>query len=179
MNPVMQAVGVTKLYPGTVALKDVDFDVFPGKVNVLIGENGAGKSTLMKILAGIEKPSEGKVLLEGTEVHFQNTREASAMGVGIIHQELNLFPEMKVADNMFAGKEMSHYGCVDRKAQVKRAAEVLEASDDLALAVYKVVGNDDIVSGRDQLKHRMRADVAGAARYENRHGLQLLSLSIL
>ena len=102
-TPVMQAVGITKLYPGTTALDNVDFSVYPGKVNVLIGENGAGKSTLMKILAGIERPTEGKVLLNGQEVHFANTREATAQGVGIIHQELNLFPEMRVADNMFAG----------------------------------------------------------------------------
>ena len=101
LTPVMEALGITKLYPGTVALKNVDFSVYPGKVNVLIGENGAGKSTLMKILAGIEKPTEGKVLLDGQEVHFADTREASAHGVGIIHQELNLFPEMRVADNMY------------------------------------------------------------------------------
>ena len=124
--PVMEALGITKLYPGTVALKDVDFAVYPGKVNVLIGENGAGKSTLMKILAGIERPTEGKVLLHGHEVHFQNTREATAHGVGIIHQELNLFPEMTVADNMFAGKEMSRMGVVDRRAQAKLAREVID-----------------------------------------------------
>lgn len=126
VQPVMEAKGVTKLYPGTVALKEVSFQVFPGKVNVLIGENGAGKSTLMKIMAGIEKPSKGTIFLEGEEVAFQNTREASAMGVGIIHQELNLFPEMKVADNMFAGKEMVRYGMIDRKAQAKKAAGVLD-----------------------------------------------------
>ena len=126
LTPIMEAIGITKLYPGTVALKDVDFTVYPGKVNVLIGENGAGKSTLMKILAGIEKPTEGRVLLNGQEVHFANTREATAHGVGIIHQELNLFPEMRVADNMFAGKEIAHYGVIDRKAQAKRAANVLD-----------------------------------------------------
>ena len=126
IRPVMEALGITKLYPGTVALKDVDLAVYPGKVNVLIGENGAGKSTLMKIMAGIERPTEGRVLLDGKEVHFQNTREASAQGVGIIHQELNLFPEMRVADNMFAGMELSHLGVIDRRAQARRASEVLD-----------------------------------------------------
>ncbi|MDD3212874.1 MAG: ATP-binding cassette domain-containing protein, partial [Eubacteriales bacterium] len=125
LAPVMEAQGITKLYPGTVALKDVDFSVYPGKVNVLIGENGAGKSTLMKILAGIEKPTEGRVYLQGEEVHFANTREASEHGVGIIHQELNLFPEMRVADNMFAGKEISSFGVIDRKQQAKLASKVL------------------------------------------------------
>lgn len=126
-QPVMQAVGVSKQYPGTLALNEVSFDIYPGKVNVLIGENGAGKSTLMKILAGIEKPTSGKILLEGSEVKFQNTREASAAGVGIIHQELNLFPEMKVVDNMFAGKELKKHGMIDRRTQLKRAGEILDA----------------------------------------------------
>ncbi len=125
MNPVMQAQNITKVYPGTTALKNVDFEVYPGKVNVLIGENGAGKSTLMKILAGIEKPTEGTITLEGEAVRFQDTREASGRGVGIIHQELNMFREMRVADNMFAGKEISRMGMVDRKTQSKRAREVL------------------------------------------------------
>ena len=126
MNPVMQAKHITKVYPGTTALKDVDFDVFPGMVNVLIGENGAGKSTLMKILAGIEKPTEGTMLLEGIPVSFQDTRDASAQGIGIIHQELNMFRDMCVSDNMFAGKEISRTGMIDRKTQAKKAREVLQ-----------------------------------------------------
>ncbi len=123
--PVMRATNIVKRYPGTVALKGVDFDVWPGKVNVLIGENGAGKSTLMKVLAGIERPEEGDIELEGKAIRFSNTREASAMGVGIIHQELNMFPDMRVVDNMFAGKELRKRGVIDRKAQMKRAREVL------------------------------------------------------
>jgi erythritol transport system ATP-binding protein len=125
LKPVMEAVAITKLYPGTTALKDVDFSVYPGKVNVLVGENGAGKSTLMKILAGIEKPTDGHVLMEGEPVHFHDTREATAHGVGIIHQELNLFPEMRVADNMFAGKEISNFCIIDRKKQAKLASQAL------------------------------------------------------
>ncbi len=124
-TPVMRAKGIVKRYPGTVALKGVDFCVWPGKVNVLIGENGAGKSTLMKVLAGIEHPEEGAIELEGKEVKFQNTREAAAMGVGIIHQELNMFPDMRVVDNMFAGKEITRRGSIDRKAQMQMAREVL------------------------------------------------------
>ena len=125
MKPVMQAQGVSKVYPGTIALKNVDFDIWPGKVNVLVGENGAGKSTLMKILSGIEKPTEGTILLNEREAHFQNTREASKNGVGIIHQELNMFREMRVADNMFAGKEISRMGMIDRKTQAQKSRDVL------------------------------------------------------
>lgn len=125
LQPIMQAKNITKVYPGTTALKDVDFDVYPGKVNVLIGENGAGKSTLMKILAGIEQPTEGKIFLDGKEIHFSNTREAAEQGVGIVHQELAFFKDMNVADNMFAGNEISHFGIIDRKEQERRARKVL------------------------------------------------------
>ncbi len=125
MQPVMQAKGIVKKYLGTQALKGVDFDVWPGRVNALIGENGAGKSTLMKILAGIEKPTEGKMYLEGREIHFSGAREAGELGVGIIHQELNLFRDMTVADNMFAGHEIARFGVIDRTEQKKRALEVL------------------------------------------------------
>ena len=124
--PVMKAKSITKLYPGTVALKDVDFSIYAGKVNVLIGENGAGKSTLMKVLAGIEQPSAGEVWMNDAKVHFNSTREATAHGVGIIHQELNMFPEMRVADNMFAGKEKAKHLVIDRKLQAKMAVGVLK-----------------------------------------------------
>ena len=123
--PVMRAEQIIKRYPGTVALNKVDFTVWPGMVNALVGENGAGKSTLMKILAGIERPDAGMVTLQGEKVRFSSTRAASELGVGIIHQELNLFPDMRVVDNMFAGKELRRSGMVDRKEQYRRAEEVL------------------------------------------------------
>jgi ABC-type sugar transport system ATPase subunit len=125
MQPVMQAKCIVKKYLCTQALKGVDLDVWPGRVNALIGENGAGKSTLMKILAGIEKPTDGKLYLDGHEIHFSGAREAGELGVGIIHQELNLFRDMTVADNMFAGHEIARFGVIDRTEQKKRALEVL------------------------------------------------------
>ncbi len=156
-QPIMQAIGVSKQYPGTLALNEVSFDIYPGKVNVLIGENGAGKSTLMKILAGIEKPTSGKILLDGGEVRFQNTREASAAGVGIIHQELNLFPEMKVVDNMFAGKEIQKHGMIDRKTQIRRAKEILDALqpgiDPCDLMLNLRVGQQQIVEIAKTMLH--------------------------
>ena len=75
------AEGISKIYPGTKALDNVDFDLLTGKVNVLIGENGAGKSTLMKMIAGIEQPSEGRLYMDGKEVHFRNTTEARSHGI--------------------------------------------------------------------------------------------------
>lgn len=76
---------ISKIYPGTKALDDVSFDLLRGKVNVLIGENGAGKSTLMKMIAGIEHPSEGKMYIGDQEVSFKDTTEARKHGIGIIY----------------------------------------------------------------------------------------------
>src|SRR3990172_7919714 len=81
---ILSAQNITKVFPGTVALDDVTFNVRRGKVNVLIGENGAGKSTLMKILAGVERPTHGKILLDGREIHLHSPLDATRLGIGII-----------------------------------------------------------------------------------------------
>ncbi len=117
---------IDKIYPGTKALDDVSFEVKKGKVNVLIGENGAGKSTLMKIVAGIESPSSGKLYMDGKEVSFKNTNEARAMGIGIIHQELSLFPNLNVYQNIFMANEHTKAGVkLDNKEHIRLANEVL------------------------------------------------------
>jgi erythritol transport system ATP-binding protein len=98
---ILRTRGISMLFPGTVALDNVDYRVWRGKVNVIIGENGAGKSTLMKILAGVQQPSLGEMWLNGKQVHFANTRDAAAQGIGMVHQELNLFENLNVAENIF------------------------------------------------------------------------------
>lgn len=120
------AEGISKIYPGTKALDNVDFDLLTGKVNVLIGENGAGKSTLMKMIAGIEQPSEGKLYMDGKEVHFRNTTEARSHGIGIIHQELNLFPNLPVYQNIFVARERKKGLGMDNKYHREKAEEVLK-----------------------------------------------------
>lgn len=102
----MSARGISKSYGGIHALRNVDFDVRSGMVTVLFGENGAGKSTLMKILSGVEIPSDGVLSLDGEEVAFSSTSDAVDRGVAIIHQELNLAPNLSVADNIFLGREL-------------------------------------------------------------------------
>lgn len=123
---LMKCRNMEKVYPGTKALDDVDFNVYRGKVNVLIGENGAGKSTLMKQIAGIEQPSSGKMYLDEEEVSFKNTTEAKAKGIAIIHQELSLFPTLNVYQNMFMNNEQKKGIVVDNVTHKKRAQEVLE-----------------------------------------------------
>lgn len=123
----LAAKGITKNYPGTVALDNVDFNVYCGKVNALVGENGAGKSTLMKIISGIEKADSGKIYLNGEEVIFLNTREAMNKGIGIIHQELNLFENLTVAQNLFITKENVKHGFIlDQESHYKKANEVFK-----------------------------------------------------
>ena len=124
---ILRARGVTKLYPGTVALNAVDFDIRRGKVNVLIGENGAGKSTLMKILAGVEQCSSGELLYEGRPVSYRNPGEAERDGIVIIYQELNLFPNLSIAENIFVNREITRGGIdIDLREQERKTAEYLE-----------------------------------------------------
>lgn len=123
----LHAQSVSKIYPGTKALDDVSFDVQTGKVNVLIGENGAGKSTLMKIIAGIEQPSSGKMYMGDKEVSFKNTTEAEACGIGIIHQELSLFPNLNVYQNIFMAKEKTTGKFnLDNKTHIQLTKKILE-----------------------------------------------------
>lgn len=122
---VLHAEKIDKIYPGTKALDQVSFDIRRGKVNVLIGENGAGKSTLMRIIAGIEKPSSGKLYLEGREVSFDSTVDARKEGIAIIHQELCLFPNLTVFQNLFMSSEHTKYGMLEDDEHRELAKKVL------------------------------------------------------
>lgn len=122
---VYHAEQVSMAYPGTLALDHVDFDVYADQVNVLVGENGAGKSTLMKILAGIERPMAGRLLLEGEPISFSKPSEATSAGIGIIHQELDLCLNMTVAENIFLGQEIVNGVLVARAEQERLARQFL------------------------------------------------------
>ncbi|AZO95818.1 sugar ABC transporter ATP-binding protein [Halocella sp. SP3-1] len=118
--------GIKKIYPGTIALNDVDFNIYRGKVNALVGENGAGKSTLMKIIAGVTRPNEGCIYLNGEETTFFSTRDAQQKGIGIIHQELNLFEDLTVAQNLFMTRESVKHGLMlDQKKHYQETRAVL------------------------------------------------------
>jgi rhamnose transport system ATP-binding protein len=103
MQPILALEGVSKSFAGVKALKDVSFDVRPGEVHALMGENGAGKSTLIKVMAGVHAPDTGEIRVNGTVVRFASPREARAAGIATVYQELLLFPELTVAENIFLG----------------------------------------------------------------------------
>lgn len=123
---ILTAENITKVFPGTVALDNVSFNVRKSKVNVLIGENGAGKSTLMKILAGVQPPTSGKILLDGREIHPRSPLEATRLGIGMIFQELNLCHNLSVVDNIFLARETTRRnGLIACRIQKDRAQELL------------------------------------------------------
>ncbi|MQB41621.1 sugar ABC transporter ATP-binding protein [Rhizobium sp. ICMP 5592] len=127
---ILRLEDVSKVYSGIVAVKRANLELRRGAVNVLVGENGAGKSTLMKIIAGVERPTLGRIVLEGETVHFDSPADAQARGIGMIFQELNLFANMSVAENIFATREITRgiFG-IDHKAQVTKANEFLKRLD--------------------------------------------------
>jgi erythritol transport system ATP-binding protein len=123
---ILEARNITKRYPGNVALNGVTFRAYRGQVNVLIGENGAGKSTLMRILAGAEKTDEGTLFLEGRPLVLRTPRDASAHGISIVHQELLALTNLKISENIFAGRELCRAALfVDQAAQDRRSAAAL------------------------------------------------------
>ncbi len=123
---ILQVRNATKIYPGTTALDDVSFNVYRGKVNVLVGENGAGKSTLMKIIAGAEQPTEGQIILEGEEISIASVKQASDKGIGIVFQELNLCANLNVTENIFLGQERVKNGHVDQTYQREIAQRLMD-----------------------------------------------------
>jgi len=116
---------IKKSFPGVLALDNVDLIVKKGTILALVGENGAGKSTLMKILSGVHSPDEGEILIEGRPVKIENPNVSQGCGISIIYQELNLIPNMNIAENIFIGKEPRKKGFVDKALMHKRATELI------------------------------------------------------
>ncbi|MBA2518270.1 MAG: sugar ABC transporter ATP-binding protein [Chloroflexia bacterium] len=124
---MLQIVNVTKLFPGVRALHDVSFDVIAGEVHALIGENGAGKSTLMKILSGVYTDYQGEVRLDGRPLALSSPRDAQRHGIATIHQELNLIPELTVAENIFLGREpRTAAGLLDTRHLERETRQLLD-----------------------------------------------------
>ncbi|WP_432455048.1 MULTISPECIES: sugar ABC transporter ATP-binding protein [unclassified Agarivorans] len=123
---IMRAENISMVFPGTKALDRVSYNVYRGAVNVIIGENGAGKSTLMKILAGVQKQTEGQMFIADQPIAFDSTRGAAEHGIGMVHQELNLSENLTVAENIFLGREKQKgISPIDNASQCELAAKLM------------------------------------------------------
>ena len=150
---------INKHFPGVHALKDAQFDVRRGEVHALLGENGAGKSTLIKIVSGVYPPDTGEMTLDGRNVHFTNPREAQQAGIATIYQELGLYPELSVAENIFMGhaptKNRGFFRTIDWQRMEARAEDLLAELNIHDLDVQAKVG-------RLNVGNRQRVEIAKA-----------------
>ena len=125
-TPLLELVQVSKSFGGVEALRGVDFALARGEIHGLVGENGAGKSTLMKIIAGVHAADRGSLRIEGQEQHFRSARDARDAGIGMVHQELSIAPDLTVAENVFLGTQpVTRLGLVDWRRMTREAAEHL------------------------------------------------------
>ena len=128
MDTILEMKGITKRFPGVVALKDVNLAVRQGEIHAICGENGAGKSTLMKVLSGVYPHGsyDGEIHFAGQAQRFASIRDSEDKGIAIIHQELALVPLMTIAENIFLGNELSRRGVLDNEATHRRAVGLLK-----------------------------------------------------
>ncbi|MGW4800108.1 ATP-binding cassette domain-containing protein, partial [Nonomuraea sp. NPDC004297] len=124
--PVLEARGISKRFPGVLALDDVSLALRPGQAHALVGENGAGKSTLIKVFTGVYRPDGGELRYRGGPAAFGTPMEAQRAGISTIYQEVNLVPMMSVARNLLLGREpRGRFGVIDAAAMYDEAARVL------------------------------------------------------
>ncbi|WP_417741780.1 sugar ABC transporter ATP-binding protein [Salipiger sp.] len=123
--PVLHARGISKFFPGTIALDDVELRLMPGEVHALLGENGAGKSTLIKCLTGAYRRDAGTLLMDGQEIHPVSTADSQRLGIGTVYQEVNLLPNLTVAENLFLGRQPMRGGFIARRRMNEEARAVL------------------------------------------------------
>ncbi|TKI04002.1 ribose ABC transporter ATP-binding protein RbsA [Martelella alba] len=140
MQPLLQLTGIDKSFPGVKALSGAALTVYPGRVMALVGENGAGKSTLMKVLTGIYSKDAGTLTYGGEDVAFSGPKSSQEAGIGIIHQELNLIPQLTIAENIFLGREfLNRVGGIDWK-RMYREADRLLARLNVRYSSHRLVG---------------------------------------
>ena len=149
MQPLLQLEGIEKSFPGVKALKGASLSVWPGRVMALVGENGAGKSTMMKVLTGIYSRDAGSLRWLGNETTFSGPKASQEAGIGIIHQELNLIPQLTVAENIFLGREfVSRFGRIDWRRMYDEADALLKRLN-LRFNSHQLVG--DLSIGDQQM----------------------------
>ena len=127
-KPLLTMRHITKTFPGVKALSNVDFTLRAGEIHALMGENGAGKSTLIKVLTGVEEMETGEIYLEGIDhpIINRSPQEAQAIGISTVYQEINLCPNLSVAENIYIGREPKKFGRIDWKTMNKKSSELLK-----------------------------------------------------
>jgi len=124
--PVLSMKRITKVFPGVKALSTVDFRLFKSEVHAIMGQNGAGKSTLVKVLTGVHQQDSGEILLEGRPIRPDSPLAARKLGISTVYQEINLCPNLSVAENIFAGRQPIRFGRIDWKEMARRSEEILK-----------------------------------------------------
>lgn len=124
-TPVLEMRKISKVFPGVKALSDVDFRLFRGEVHAIMGQNGAGKSTVVKVLTGVHKHDAGEILLEGRAIRPDSPFAAQKLGISAVYQEVNLCPNLSVAENMFVGRQPMRFGRIHWRELNRRAEEAL------------------------------------------------------
>jgi ribose transport system ATP-binding protein len=137
-TPLVRIQEVSKQFPGVLALEQVSLDIYAGEVHVVAGENGAGKSTLMKLLSQVERPTKGRILLDGQPLQFGGPQYAQERGIAMVYQEFALAPHLSIAQNLFLGREQTRFGLV-RKGEEERLARALLQRVGLTLDPRRVV----------------------------------------
>ncbi|MFO7316993.1 MAG: sugar ABC transporter ATP-binding protein [Bacilli bacterium] len=159
---MIEMTGISKAFNGNAVLKNVQFNLKDGEIHALMGENGAGKSTLMKILGGIHSNDAGEIKVDGQPVHFKSPKDAEKHGIVIIHQELNILPDLTVAENLFLGKEKTFgFGILKNKEMDQEAQELLAK---LGLDIHPKTRAGDLSVGKQQIIEIAKA-IASNAKY--------------
>lgn len=146
---LLQATGIYKEFPGVKALTNASFSLKAGEIHALLGENGAGKSTLIKVLTGVEHKDQGTIYFDGKSINPKNTQDAQHIGISTVYQEVNLCPNLSVAENIYIGRQLKKHGMIDWKAMNKNAEEMLKRFkldidvtkrlDDYSVAIQQMV----------------------------------------
>lgn len=158
MEPLVRLDGISKFYPGVTALSEVSFDIQCGEVQALVGENGAGKSTLIKILAGVIQPDEGELFIDGESKNFSHPLESMRTGVAVTYQDLSLFPNLTVAENIAIALSLEKNNkIIDWKNIRKTAREALKNLDeriDINMRLRHLsIGNQNLVAIARAIAH--------------------------
>ena len=159
---MIQMSGISKSFSGNQVLNDVSFELANGEIHALMGENGAGKSTLMKILSGIHHKDSGHIRVDGEEQTFKTIKDSERCGIHVIHQELNILPDLSVAENLFLGKELTYGFGIMKRAEMRRQAHDLLCK--LGLDIDPKTRAGDLSVGKQQLVEIAKA-IASDAKY--------------